>query len=132
MEDFQEMFQHFPQYKIIVCKTCRYAPIPKHVKGHLQKLHKDVAAEKQGRIVEIFANLPNVAQRPEEVRYPDEETDPVTHLPIFAHAYQCRWKDRSGQSCQYVCRGKNRWGIQRHCRTEHHWRNWQEQGIRPL
>jgi superfamily II DNA helicase RecQ len=130
MEDFEEIFQHFPQYQIIVCKACRYAPIPKHVKGHLQKSHKTISSEKQHRIVDVVNNLPNIAQRPEDVRYPHEEADPIPHLPVFADGYQCRWKDRSGQLCQYVCRGKKRWGIQRHCRTEHHWRNWQEQGGR--
>ncbi len=67
MEDFQEVFQHCPQYRIVVCKICRYAPIPEHVKGHLQKSHKNIAAEKQHRIVEVIDNLPNVAQRPEDV-----------------------------------------------------------------
>ncbi len=130
MDEFNKVFEHFPQYKVIICKTCKYAPIPTHVKGHLQKLHEDIPKEVRHRIVDVVDDLADIARSPDEVQYPDPQSAPLPCLPVFRNAHVCQWRGRSGQACMYVCRGAKQWPIQRHCREKHQWRNWQEQGGR--
>ena len=130
MAEFHQSFQHFPEYKIIVCKQCQYAIIPAYVGGHLKASHPKIPRQVQQRMVIAANNIEDVAHRPEQVQYPPPETAPVEGLPVFIDGYQCQWKDDLGRQCSYTCRGQTSWWMQWHCQKEHSWKNCQGQGGR--
>jgi hypothetical protein len=49
-EDFDGIFRHMQQYKIIVCKTCAFAVVTQQIDRHLREHHPQVDKAKRSRI----------------------------------------------------------------------------------
>ncbi len=130
MDEFEEVFQHFLDNKVIICTSCRYAVVPIHVEGHLRRFHKGITKHVQQRIASSACQIQGVARTPAEVQYPDPRSAPFVRLPIYDGAYACQWTDISAEKCRYACRGQTPAWIQAHCKEVHQWRNWQERGGR--
>lgn len=120
LEDFDGIFQHIQQYKIIVCRGCAFAVVPQQIDRHLREHHPQVDKQKRSRIAETGRALEAVAHSKEGVNYPQANEEPVEGLEVFNDGLQCMGQ-RDGKPCGYVCR--TAFGIQKHCRLEHGWMN---------
>lgn len=125
MDDFQSVFEHLPQHRIIRCRKCRYAPIPKQVPRHLGDHHAHLSAEHRRSIAESVLSLLDLAHVAADVIYPLPGDPPVSGFPVYYDGFSCHASDR----CQYVCR--NRAGIKKHSKDEHGWVNQQKRGGDP-
>jgi superfamily II DNA helicase RecQ len=119
-EDFDGIFQHMQQYKIIVCKTCAFAVVPQQIDRHLREHHPQIDKQKRSGVTETGTALEAVAYSKEDVNYPQANEEPVEGLEVFKDGLQCMGQ-RDGKPCGYVCR--TAFGIQKHCRLEHGWVN---------
>ena len=73
MDGFEKVFQHRPEYRIIVCKTCKFAVVPDQVYTHLQTHRPRMPTILRRSITELYQTLGDVARSVEEVVYPDPE-----------------------------------------------------------
>jgi len=58
MEQFEDLFRHYPEYRVIICKRCQYAPIPTHIQTHLKIFHSRIPADERKSIVQYVQSLP--------------------------------------------------------------------------
>ena len=70
MNAFEELFTHFPNFRIIVCRDCKFAVVPDQIKAHLNQNHQTLTASTRKNIVEQVGRLDHVAYRTEDVIYP--------------------------------------------------------------
>ena len=128
MDSFDKLFQHMPDYKIVVCKQCQFAIVPTQVKGHIQTQHPQINPQERRDIVVKVHALSNVARTAEDVVYPDRDHPPVKGLPVFRDGFQCQFP-RGNSICMYICRKLD--GMQKHCREKHRWENPRKPGRYP-
>ena len=103
MDQFNALFEHFPQYRIIVCRRCQYAVAPAHVIRHIQDQHKSISKVQSREIANTATTLHDVAASLEEVVYPDVDCPPVSRLPVYANGLRCTARI-AGSEYRYVCR----------------------------
>lgn len=125
MAQFEQLFQHLPDYKVVICKRCQYAIVPVQVDNHIQTKHPSITKDERQSIVQIVATLLDIAQTPENVQHPSKEGAPIKGLPIFQDGFRCVYEIADGV-CNYVCRQLT--AIQRHCRVQHQWKNPRRRG----
>ena len=121
---------HLLEYRIIVCKRCKYAVLPSQIDAHFaSKPHKADKKERQ-RIAEAVAEINGLIENEEALK--SEFVFPVaTSTPIAALAQpkknglQCTF-ETAGQTCQYICCTVER--MQKHCWEEHGWKSKQKGG----
>ena len=126
MDDFEGLIEHLPQYRIIFCRKCQFAPVPNQVKNHLVAHHPRLSAEQRQSILDKLSSLPDLAYVEADVIYPRPRNAPVRGVPIYYDGLACKGKDTEGRRCRYVCRTTQ--GIQEHCRKQHGWVNQQKRG----
>ena len=119
-EDFDGIFQHMQQYKIIVCKTCAFAVVPQQIDRHLREHHPQVDKQKRSRIAATGTALETVAHNEGDVIYPEASEEPVEGLEVYGDGVRCMGQ-QDGKPCAYVCR--TAFGMQKHCRLKHGWVN---------
>ena len=112
--------QRLPEYGVIVCKRCHYAVVPAQVNGHIQNQHPSITKDEWVSMVQTVAVSPNTAETPEDVRISSREEAAIKGLPIYQDGLRCIYETADGV-CNYVCRELT--GIQRHCRSQHGWKN---------
>ena len=116
MSQFDQLFTHLSEYRVVVCKQCQFAVVPSQISRHLRDHHPSVSKECQYKVVSSFQHVQDVAYMKEDIQYPESTCTPVPGLPVYTDGFQC-----TQGGCQYICRGlKN---IQRHCRVVHEWVN---------
>lgn len=129
MDQFNKLFVHCPEYRVIICKRCRFAIIPTQIEGHIKAKHSVTVNRLQARaIANTVGQMLDIVWRPEEVLYPDPGSQLVEWLPVTENGRRCI-AIREGIACNYIC--CYRTGIQQHCEKEHGWRNPRKQGRRP-
>jgi len=101
---FERVFNHLPEYRIIVCKRCAFAVVPAQVKRHLHDQHPDLSGELRKSIVATSRELSSVTHALDEVQYPDLAASPVDLLPIYNDELRFTAVDDDGVQCSYVCR----------------------------
>jgi hypothetical protein len=85
-----DLFQYLSEYKVLVCRLCKYAVPPSWLQSHLQRRHKedhddlrsqsgpaDVARELLSRI-----DMPLLDPRRESVTLPAPDSDPIPFLEV--------------------------------------------------
>ncbi|EXJ86299.1 hypothetical protein A1O1_06669 [Capronia coronata CBS 617.96] len=128
MPHFECHFEHWPEYRVIFCKTCRFCPVPSQITRHLRDHHGHVSAAIQRQIVEAVQQIPDLAQQPGQVRYPDPDTPPIPELGVIENAFRCTAPRNNATEggCGYMC--LNIKSMQRHCKEQHGWINVQKRG----
>lgn len=121
MEQFNRLFRQMPEYRIMVCKECRFAVPPGQIRTHLTEHHAGIPAEARREIADAVQKSDSLAQVREEVIYPEASAAAVEGLPVHNDGLRCVLEDEYGRQCQYVCRTTR--GIQRHRGREHGWVN---------
>ncbi len=128
-EQFNRFFKHMPEYRIILCKRCGYAVIPKQIGGHLSDQHKgEISKKTREAILEFIRGLDNVAWTKDEVIYLHKPVEVILGLPVYHDGIVCKWEGEDGTPCLdvYICRTTR--GIQEHCKEKHKWVNCQKRG----
>jgi len=115
-----------PEYRIMVCKECRFAVPPGQIRTHLTENHADIPVKGRREIADTVQDLDDLAQVKEDVIYPEASAAAVKGLPVHNDGFRCVSEDEHGKQCEYVCRTIQ--GIQKHCRREHGWVNGQKRG----
>lgn len=42
--EFEQVFEVWPAFRVIVCKGCRHAVVPTYIRGHLKERYREIAA----------------------------------------------------------------------------------------
>ena len=126
MDDFEQWFQHYPQYRVIICKQCQYAVVPVQMQRHLREHHSRLSVQQRNGMIAKVQSLPDLASTMAEVIYPTPRSDPIPELPVFHDGLRCVGRLPEHRKCRYVCRTVRR--IQEHCKQTHQWANNQSRG----
>ncbi|XP_022163480.1 uncharacterized protein LOC111028984 [Myzus persicae] len=119
MDLFDKLFIHQRECEIIICKRCRFAVNPASIRGHIQSKHKTVTKSQCAEVVAFVGGLSQVAQIPEQVKYPDASSSAIPGIPVYRNGLRCVFENES-QDCNYTCRDRST--MQRHCKT-HNYKN---------
>jgi hypothetical protein len=65
-----------------MCKRCQFAVNPASVMGHIQRNHKTVTKEQCAQAVAFINNLSQIAQNPEQLKYPDASSPEISGIPV--------------------------------------------------
>ena len=129
MDAFQQVFQHLPEHRVILCQQCRYAVVPGQIQRHLQDHHPRISPILRRSIAQVCSSLGDVAHSVEDVQYPGVDiAQPVAGFAVYEDGMRCTARGGDGVRCRYVCRGKTPSGIQKHCNEQHRWVNRQKRG----
>jgi hypothetical protein len=96
-----------------MCKRCQFAVNPASVMGHIQRNHKTVTKEQCAQAVAFINNLSQIAQNPEQLKYPDASSPEISGIPVYADGLRCVF-ETAGQECNYICRERS--GMRNHCK----------------
>ena len=125
MNPIPEPFQHLPQYRVVICTSCRIGIIPKQAEAHWERKHPGTPSEQRRDIARQIHNITSIAQQPSNVRYPRPDEGACSSLHLYTDGFRCT-ADSNGRQCEYVARSIP--GIQQHCRNTHGWSNVQKRG----
>lgn len=118
-----EPLAYLQQFRLLVCKECRFACLAKEVATHLQTRHKSLSPAVRRRIAEDSAQLPSVIQTQAELaelQLPPPSSPPVPLIhPPESDGLRC-------PKCSYIARQTKK--IKEHLRKAHGWRNPQGTG----
>jgi hypothetical protein len=84
-----QFFEHLAEYRVAVCRECRYAVWPDQIAGHLQKQHKKPRREAEA-VGESIRSWPGLIQYPSELDAPSSVVQPVPQLPVYADGLLCQ------------------------------------------
>lgn len=126
MDEFNRIFLHLTEYRIIICASCQFAVVPTQVEQHLKKHHRRLTLQQRRAVVEKVHSLSQLALVESDVVYPQPHQSAIDALPVHFDGLKCIGKDDNGTSCKYICR--TTCGIQKHCKDKHGWINVQKRG----
>ncbi|KAI8648166.1 hypothetical protein NCS57_01484400 [Fusarium keratoplasticum] len=115
-----EPFIKLPEFPLIICKTCHYAYIGKHIEQHMKQYHRSIRVAERNEITKAIQSDPDVIQTPAELATwptPPPTTDPIP----FIHPPQSDKLGCGEEGCLYVV-GSER-AMQNHYRSDHGWTN---------
>lgn len=82
-----DLFQHLPEYRVIVCLACGYAIPPASLESHIRTYHRKNASvctlEQRRTAVQQLLSLDLLDPALECVPFPRTESPPVPQLPTF-------------------------------------------------
>lgn len=89
MDIFEKLFIHNRECQVVICKGCQFAVNPNSIKGHIERKHKTIGKWQCAQIVTFISSLSQVAQEPEQVRYPDARSPPIPGMPVYTDGLRC-------------------------------------------
>ena len=120
-----DRFIYLPEFRVVVCKRCRYAILPSKINTHFAgKPHQLDVAERR-RIVDEVSKVPDLITSEEDLQgefpFPAPSQRPVEGLAMPKRdGLQCTI-EVDGCVCGYICTKID--GIRRHCTEEHGWKS---------
>lgn len=120
-----DRFIHMPEYRVIICKECRYAVLPSHIDSHFQKDEHKLDKKERKRIesevaVEVNGLIGNeVALKHSEFPFPLPTAKPIPELAPAKEGVKCTFTT-NGIQCRYVCYTEQH--MQVHSKQEHRWK----------
>jgi hypothetical protein len=126
INQFQKVFDHWIEYRVIYCRTCRYCTPPHQVRRHLQEHHPHIIPTIREQITQAVSSIKDIAWQPEEVQYPPVDYEPIPGLEVHRDVYQCTGRSVDNKPCEYMSLTIN--PMQKHCKQDHQWKNTQSRG----
>jgi len=114
-QNADEVFEYLPRYKVLVCKTHRYAV--RDLDEHLKRLHKTAIAERRA-ITSHFADCERIGHA--QVTLPPPLEPPFDCLGTPKRAYICEEPE-----CEELSTSRD--AIRIHCNKKHDWRSTPDQ-----
>lgn len=99
MEHADFLFEHVPNWQIIVYKQCRCVVWPSEVAAHLTNKQHSQTQKFANKIREEVEQWQGVIQYPSGFDVPPSVAEPVPELPLFDDGWQCRL-----DQCAYITR----------------------------
>lgn len=116
-------FVYLSEYRVVVCTECKYGLSAGGVRVHLAGQHAGILDKERGSIVEKISRIPDIIQNEQELesfQFPNPATKAIPELAApKTDGLGCK-------ACWYVSRQQQK--IQKHCQTEHNWRNKRKRG----
>jgi len=118
---------HLPEFRVIICKKCKYAVLPSQIDAHFtpQRPHGFVKQERE-RIAKGLAKVNRLilnekALKQCEFPFPVDTTEPIAALQApQTNGFRCTFGVERGFICSYVC-GSDR-NIRKHAFEAHGWK----------
>lgn len=129
MDQFQQTFIHIAESKVVICIPCRSNVTKKTIRTHLNSAHAYWTTATRASLIEIFEGLDDVAEKAEQIVFPDPKTKPFSCLPLHTDGKKCIATDEAGRQCGYIQRRDQH--IREHCTREHGWINPRKRGRVP-
>jgi len=126
MDQFNSIFQPYPQYRIVVCRQCCTGIVRSQTQAHLNTKHQYLPMSVRKDIVSAASRVREWANTEEEVVFPDPGNKPIHYLAIFKDGFKCIAPGQESASCRYIRRTVQ--DMQKHCRKEHGWANPRKRG----
>lgn len=119
---------HLPEFRVIICRKCKYAVLPSHLHSHFtpDRPHGFTKVARQ-RIVEKVAEIGGLIQDEEELKqckfpFPADTSEPIAALDAPNTDYlRCTFEIEGGSMCPHVCKTVKK--VQEHNRKEHGWKS---------
>jgi superfamily II DNA helicase RecQ len=126
INQFQKVFDHWIEYRVIYCRTCRYCTPPHQVRRHLQEHHPHIIPTIREQITQAVSSIKDIAWQPEEVQYPPVDCEPIPGLEVHRDVYQCTGRSVDNKPCEYMSLTID--PMQKHYKQDHQWKNTQSRG----
>lgn len=104
-----DLLHYYADYRVLVCKSCRYAVQPNHIAAHLRSDQHRLSRQQSQEIADRYGSY-DLANPQTELIAPESVISPIEHLPIYRDGLSCN-------HCHFVCRSRD-W-ILRHQRQVH-------------
>src|ERR1700761_705510 len=118
---------HLPEFRVVVCKECKYAVLPSEIDSHFQRQrpHKFTKEARQ-KITTAVEQIHGLIQRQEEIarefQFPIDTAKPITVLAApRTNGFRCTFTIEGGKTCPWVSANRKRIG--EHSWEEHHWKS---------
>jgi len=94
-----EVFEHVPEWQVVVCKQCQYAVWPTQITAHLTSQKHSHSPQVAQSIADEIAQWPGVIWYPSQFECPSVVSQRIPQLSLFDDGIQCLHQpDR----CMYV------------------------------
>ncbi|KIW00694.1 uncharacterized protein PV09_07876 [Verruconis gallopava] len=94
----QDLLKHFPDYGVLVCKSCQFAIQPSALSSHL--LRHQIYRSERRQLIERLKELG--LREPEKVTYPGPDAKAIAELPVY-RGWFCQSPD-----CGHACASEKR------------------------
>ena len=121
MEHLQCILEHYPQYRIMLCKQCRNGIVRSQLSSHLRNHHRGLTHPVKQSVLLAASTIGDWADKDDAVIFPIAIIPPVPHLSIIPDGLKCMVSNAAGVSCNFLCRGVQH--MQNYCRDRHGWIN---------
>jgi superfamily II DNA helicase RecQ len=121
-----DRFIHLPEFRVIICKECKYAVLPNHIDTHFTGKPHNLGIKERRRIANEVAEIDGLIGNEEALRRWHFPFPPPTSSPVEGLAkpktggFQCRL-GVTGKECKYICFTVD--GTRRHCVEKHQWKS---------
>jgi hypothetical protein len=106
-------FYYYPEYRVLVCKSCRYAIQPTRIVAHLRSKQHGLT-ESESEVIATQYQGHDLADPHTELVVPYTIVTPIEHLTIYRDSIACA-------HCDFVCRAQ--WWMKQHQRDAHDYKS---------
>ena len=115
------------EFKIIVCRECRFAIVPDQVAQHMKNHHPSHPSRSRPVLQKAIERLQDIAHRSQDVKYPPPDHRSIPGLPIYKDGLKCTYTNPSNSTiCGYICQSES--AMKLHCRGRHGWKSSKTRG----
>ena len=122
-----DQFIHLPEFRVIICKKCKYAILPSQINAHFtpQCPHGFVKQEWE-RIMREVAKVDGLIRDTEALKqcdfpFPIDTAEPIPALQApQTNGFRCTFEINQESTCQYVCKTIKK--LQVHSWEKHQWK----------
>jgi hypothetical protein len=114
-----DLLAFYPNYRVVVCRHCQYAIVPKEIAAHLRTHYKEAERLTNLQIcvyAERFATMPCDAPATTYKLQLPADVAPVPFLALYRDGFSCRLCPATSL---YVCRKEST--LKQHVKVAHHW-----------
>src|SRR6185437_14289570 len=113
-----EPFIYLPEFRLVVCRKCKYACLSHQVPAHLRTMHRQLSPQRRREITAIVQQTPNVLATAADLDRLYRPTEAIPAIPSLEEpcvtGLACH-----ADGCAFVC--THRATILKHYRTRHSW-----------
>jgi hypothetical protein len=126
-----DRFIHLPEFRVIICKECKYVVLPSHINTHFAGKPYNLDVSERRRIADEVAEVNRLITNEEVLRRSEFPFPAATSKPIEGLAtpkrgmLQCTFEDIRGV-CRYICSTTSQ--IRAHYSQEHGWKSTRKGG----
>lgn len=123
-----EFITHLPQFRVVVCRECRYAVLPSSIDAHFARLRPHgFTKQARARISAAVADIGSLILNQDELSalefpFPAASANPIAELAApEPNGFRCLAEAEGGDACLYIGRSTRR--MREHCGEKHGWKS---------